>query len=40
MSPRGVHHMVKEDPSAVEEVGDISVEVLEGKSPDLSPKSP
>lgn len=40
MSPRGVHHMVKEDPSAVEEVGDIPVEVLEGKSPDFSPRSP
>lgn len=34
-------HMVSEkDTSAVEEVGDTPVEVLEGESPDLPPRSP
>lgn len=40
--PKGVagHMASEEDPSAVEEVGDIPVEDLEGKSSDLPPRSP
>lgn len=38
---RVVGHMVnEEDPSAVEKVDDTPVEDLEGKSPDLPPRSP
>ncbi|ELK12787.1 PNMA-like protein 1 [Pteropus alecto] len=35
------HHVVSDEaPSAVEEVGDTAVEVAEGQSPDLAPRSP
>lgn len=40
--PKGVvgHPVSEEDPCVVEKVGDISVEDLEGKRPDLPPRSP